>query len=322
VKEADIGMNSNLPENGAENINRFSYRIKRMKGNDVNKSPKRKKWLKIALLGCGLISVIMAASCSLLRSYGEAKFLSTGPNGTDTPEKYGAPYERVKIASGTRKLDGYLVKATKVSRTRYALLIFHGAGETISDWAKAQSILYNNGISSLVFDYSGHGNSSRPGSIKNLNEDARAAYAYFISRFPGNRIGTLGFSLGNAPMLASIKSFQPVPNRVIVASAFSTLLELGKYSGKSSFLYKILSFVVPDDWNNVKAVKENTAPLLVVHSDSDKSNPLFMGQKIFRAAGEPKKFLLLHGFQHNAPIRDSSGTWWLPIIDYIKEEKN
>lgn len=272
----------------------------------------KKKWIVIPVF----FLILFVVSCSALQSYGESKFLSAGPNGPDTPEKYGIPYERIKIPSGNGLLDGYLVKAENEKGD--AVLVFHGAGETISDWAKAQSILYHNGISSIVFDYSGHGGSTRKGSIKNLNEDACSAYSYFVSKFPGCRFYVLGFSLGNAPLLASIKSFNPAPAGIVVASPFSSLRELGRYSGKSNFLRRLIAEIIPDSWNNVDAIKENHVPLIVLHSDTDQSNPLFMGKNVFKAANEPKKFVLLHGLQHNAPINDSSKVWWDKVIEFIK----
>jgi alpha-beta hydrolase superfamily lysophospholipase len=181
-----------------------------------------------------------------LSQYLQSKFLSTPPNGFETPETYGISYERVKIKSDNRFLDSYIVIAPSAKQMRDVVLIFHGAGETISCWAKVQKNLYDNGISSLVFDYSGFGNSSHPGSIKNLNKDALAVYLYSVSKFKNSRLYVLGFSLGNAPMLASINDFKPAPSGVIVGSAFSSLKELGKYSGKANSLFKILANVIPD----------------------------------------------------------------------------
>jgi len=63
-------------------------------------------------------------------------------------------------------------------------------------------------------------------------------------------------------MLASIHNFKPAPTGVIVGSAFSSLKELGKYSGKTNSYFKTLVNVIPDVWNNTKAIKDNMAPLI------------------------------------------------------------
>ncbi len=269
------------------------------------------------LAGIAIIA-LLASGCSILYRFAESKYLATGPNGPQTPQSVGVSYERVRISSDDRLLDAYLVEASPECSPRLALLIFHGAGETISDWVKAQRVLYDNGISSLVFDYSGHGNSSGPGSTSNLNNDVVSAYGYFASRFSDRRRCILGFSMGNAPMLASIARLHPAPSQVVVASAFSSLRELGK--SQTSFFPRILAGILPDVWNNVKAVSSNRAPLLVLHSDSDAASPLRMAEEIYEAAQAPKRLVVLHDFKHNAPLTDSTGRWWKPIIAFLKED--
>lgn len=72
----------------------------------------------------------------MLRPF-EPKFLTTGPNGHETPETFGAPYQRVTIPSENRKLDAYLVQAPQACHPQVAVLIFHGVMETISEWANS-----------------------------------------------------------------------------------------------------------------------------------------------------------------------------------------
>jgi len=278
-------------------------------------------WFKMAIIFVVVI-VLYFYALPRLSLYLQNRFLSTAANGIETPERYGIPSEKAKIKSGNRFLDASIVTTPTNKQVQHAVLIFHGSGETISCWAKVQKNLYDNGISSLVFDYSGFGNSSHPATIKYLNEDAVAVYSYFALKFKDDKLFVLGFSLGNAPMLASIRGFIPAPSGVIVGSAFSSLKDLGKYSGKTNGFFKVLVNGIPDIWNNTIAIKYNTAPLLVLHSDSDASNPLFMGQKIYSSANMPKQFVLLHDLNHNAPINDSLLTWWLPVIRFIENSDN
>ena len=134
--------------------------------------------------------------------------ISTGPNGPETPSTFGLAYGRLKIPSGSRFLDVYLVEAPSTCQPRVALFIFHGVGETTSQWVGVQRLLHENCISSLVFDYSGDGDSSPPGTVRNLHQDAVAAYALFHTRFAEtSRVCTLGFSLGNAVMLDAYTEF-------------------------------------------------------------------------------------------------------------------
>lgn len=109
---------------------------------------------------CLLVCVIVARPVVL--NIVSKSFLNTGPNGVETPATVGLAFDRLKIPSSGRVLDSYLVRAPAACQPRIAVLIFHGIMETISEWVPGQKFLYDHCISSLVFDYSGHGDSTQP----------------------------------------------------------------------------------------------------------------------------------------------------------------
>ena len=82
-----------------------------------------------AIAVLALVVLILARSPLLLERLQQA-MISTGPNGPETPASIGLAYERLKIPSGARTLDAYLVEAASTCPMRTALLIFHGVGET------------------------------------------------------------------------------------------------------------------------------------------------------------------------------------------------
>src|SRR5579862_9762097 len=112
----------------------------------------------------GALCLVAAAGASrpLILDLSSKTFLNTAANGPQTPATVGLAFDRMKIRSEDRILDAYLVRAPATCKARVAILIFHGVMETISEWVPAQKFLYDHCVSSLVFDYSGHGNSSRP----------------------------------------------------------------------------------------------------------------------------------------------------------------
>jgi hypothetical protein len=65
------------------------------------------KWATAAIV-LGWLGLICGRS--ILFHHFEPQFLTTGPNGPETPESVGLAYERVKIPSLNRTLDGYLVQ--------------------------------------------------------------------------------------------------------------------------------------------------------------------------------------------------------------------
>ena len=243
--------------------------------------------------------------------------ISTGPNGPETPATVGLPFERLKIPSGARLLDAYLVEASSTCRLHTAVLIFHGVGETISQWVNVQRLLHDRCISSVVFDYSGNGDSSPPGTVRNLHEDAIAAYTLFQARFVATSgVCVLGFSMGNAVLLDAYTEFHPWPTCMIVGSAFSSARDGAALAWG---IPRWIAHALPDQWNNVAAISHSHSPLLVLHSDADSSNPLWMGERIYQAAPQPKRLVILHGLRHNAAYRGPIEQWWAPAITFIEE---
>ena len=273
--------------------------------------PRRTKFVigVLCLLAC------IVALRPVILDFSSKTFLNTGPNGPETPAVVGLAFYRLKIPSGHRFLDAYLVRAPATCQPRVALLIFHGVMETISEWVLAQKFLCDHCISSIVFDYSGHGDSSRPGTIGH-NEDAIPAYATFLSQFTGERLRVLGHSMGNSPLLESLPHFRPSPSCVVVANTFSSLRDAGRRRGTS----RPLLYLIPDAWDNVKHVKLVRVPLLVVYSDADTVNPPDMGQQIFESAPEPKQLAVLHGVPHNALYRAPAEEWWAPVLRFLHSQ--
>lgn len=243
--------------------------------------------------------------------------ISSGHNGPETPATVGLAYERLKIPSASRRLDAYLVEAPSTCPSPAALLIFHGVGETISQWINVQRLLHDHCISSVVFDYSGNGDSTPPGTVRNLHQDAVAAYSLFHARFAEtSRVCTLGFSMGNAVLLDAYTEFHPAPACVIVGGAFSSGRDSAvRWWGIPGWMAQAL----PDQWNNIAAISHSHSPLLVLHSDADHTNPIWMGERIYQAAPEPKQFVMVHGLPHNAAYKGSIEQWWAPVITFIEE---
>ncbi len=87
--------------------------------------------------------------------------------------------ERLVIASGNRRLSAVYLSAGDDSS---AILICHGIGELVEYWGKVQGLLRDMGVSSLVFNYSGYGESSGTVSTAHCEEDAIAAYRELVDR--------------------------------------------------------------------------------------------------------------------------------------------
>jgi alpha-beta hydrolase superfamily lysophospholipase len=268
--------------------------------------------IAIALLTS--LSIGMSGCAPVARYFMESRALTTGPNGPETPATVGAPFQRQWISSGPRQLDSYVVSASGSCADPPVVLIYHGVQETISLWVRAQKFLYDHCVSSVVFDYTGSGDSSRPARFEAVNDDAVAAYEAVRRHFPQAGVFVLGHSMGSGPMLQAAPHFSVPPAGFIVASPFSSLRDYGARSGG---IYRFLASLSPDWWNNVRAIRRVSAPVLVIHSDSDTVNPLIEGREVFAVAHEPKQFVILHGYPHNALYRDPADGWWDQVLDFM-----
>ena len=266
-----------------------------------------------AWLALGAV-ILAIAGCATVANVVSEQALSTGPNGPETPASVGVPFERVSIPSHSRALDGYLVRAPADCRDPPAILIYHGFNETISYWVEAQKLLWRYCVSTLVFDPSGDGDSTKPASLTNLAEDAPAAYAFARAHFAApTRLYVMGHSLGDAVMLQAEPGLDPQPAGVIVADAFSSLKDFWASHGTS----RLMLSVVPDVWDNARAIRQVRVPVLVVQSDADVMTPLEGARKVYAAANQPKQLVVLHGFKHNGVRRHTSEAWWTPVLNFV-----
>lgn len=260
-------------------------------------------WAAALLAGCAPVADVLSE-----------RVLATGPNGPETPDTLGVPYEHVSIPSHSRHLDGYLVRAPAGCKDPPAILIYHGFNETISKWVEAQKLLYDHCVSSLVFDPTGSGDSTHGASLAHVSEDVPSAYAFAESEFPPpTRLYLLGHSMGDALMLQAEPSLTPQPVGIIVANGFSSIRDFWTAQNVSGIVVKSM----PDWWDNVQAVGRVHVPILVIHSDSDRTIPVEQAQAVYDAANQPKQLVILHGFAHNGLRHNTSETWWSAVLSFV-----
>ncbi|MBN9053790.1 MAG: FecR domain-containing protein, partial [Rhizobiales bacterium] len=215
----------------------------------------------------------------LLRDDGSGgKFAINALSGTFRFITGGAPKDRYQITTPTGTIG---VRGTafdlNVHPDHFSLLLFHGNGETIHDFARIQVFLFKHHLSSMSFDYSGFGASTGKATVRNLNQDAKAAWRAF-AQWAGNQRPkfVLGYSLGTGVALHNVSAFMPQPLGVIVYGAFSSAKNMVSYI--SPGLPAWLKPIMPDLWDNVEAAASLREPLLVVAGMDDTNVPPSMGR--------------------------------------------
>lgn len=216
---------------------------------------------------------------------------------------------RFAIQSGRNTLDAVLIKPA--GETRAAVLICHGIGETVQHWFRVQQLLAADGIASLVFDYSGYGQSSGRFGAGQSERDAESAFhslQKLIGRLP---ISLLGFSLGSG-IAAAILPKVPA-NGLLLCAAFTSLRDAACNVGVPSFFRG----VVPHIWRAEKVLQTCKVPVLVVHGEKDRLFPLGMAADLKALCGPRSEINIVPNLSHNEPFYRPDLRYWGLIISHL-----
>lgn len=213
--------------------------------------------------------------------------------------------------SGKNLLDAaYVEPANAPPHT--ALLICHGIGEIVPQWFPIQRIFAEAGVASLVFDYSGYGNSTGHPDFLQLEEDAIASFQFLQHLAPTIPISILGFSLGTgiAPAILNRVS----PKRLVLCAPYPSF----RSAARAAWFPPFLSFLVPPIWSAREALCDCTLPILLVQGDRDRLFKTQMAHNLLACTAGRADLLILPARSHNAPFYDPKPEYWNPIIDWLQ----
>jgi alpha/beta superfamily hydrolase len=237
--------------------------------------------------------------------------------GAATPASVGIPFSRVAVENGNRTLIGWWVRARADSgKTPPALLFLHGNRSSISDYVEMQRFLYKQGISSLVFDYSGFGASGGDPSLTNAIQDAGSVARVFAdSAGAAARKVAMGSALGATVLLQAIDSVQPHVNGVVIEGVTASVRESAVRDGK---LPKLVAPLVEDLADNVGAARSVKVPLHAVHSYADQRFPIEDAQRVVQAI--PAQYSLVRHWRkgHSALLSSTRECDWDPVLKFIR----
>ncbi|MGH8223574.1 MAG: alpha/beta hydrolase [Woeseiaceae bacterium] len=217
---------------------------------------------------------------------------------TATPRDAGMEYEDVYIETA----DGVTLHSWFVAgTTSRVLLFFHGNAGNISHRLDSIRLFRSLGLSVLIIDYRGYGQSGGRVTENGIYQDAEAAWRYLTATrgVAANDIVLFGRSLGGS--VASWLAVRHEPLALIVESSFTSVPDIAQE------LYPWL----PARWlarmNHATRdyVRDARCPVLVVHSRDDEIIPFHHGEAIYAVANEPRRLLVLNGGHNDAFLRDS-----------------
>ncbi len=210
------------------------------------------------------------------------------------PSQVGLPYQDVRIETGDGvKLHGWYVP---VEGAAYTVLFLHGNAGNISHRLESLAILHRLGLSTLIIDYRGYGNSQGSPDENGTYQDAMAAWDYLRReqrRQPGDII-IFGRSLGGA--VAAWLAAQVEPRGLILESTFTSLADLGA----DHYWYLPVRWLTRYGYDTRERLSEVSVPVLIAHSRDDRIVAFKHGQTLYAAARPPKHFLELSGGHNEA----------------------
>lgn len=179
---------------------------------------------------------------------------------------------------------------------RPLVALLHGQAGNIDDaWWRVMA-LWHLGFDVAVLDYRGFGKSSGSPSEVGLYRDA-AAFAQALVADPAvdpDRLVIWGHSLGTG--VASELAVGSGACALVLESPFTSLSDMIEHASP----YSVEAGWVTDyRFDTLSRIGRVTMPVMVAHSTDDARIPIWMGEAVYAAAPEPKRFVRAVGARHD-----------------------
>ena len=216
---------------------------------------------------------------------------------TMTPTDVGMDYQDVSIKTS----DGVMLHGWFIDgRSSQVLVFFHGNAGNISHRLDSIAQFVDLGLSVLIIDYRGYGQSGGRTTEKGIYRDADAAWRYLIDSrgMVASDIVIFGRSLGAS--VAARLAAQHQPLALILESSFTSVPDIAQdiYPWLPARWLSRLNHATRDYVQDVRC------PVLVIHSRDDEIIPFHHGETIFASANEPRTLLAIRGTHNDAFLRD------------------
>jgi len=231
-----------------------------------------------------------------------------------SPASWGLDYDDVTLNTADEvQLHGWYLPSPQ---SEQVLLFFHGNGGNISHRRDSIEIFHRLGLNVLIIDYRGYGQSEGTPDEQGLYQDASAAWRYLTDQkgFANDQILIFGRSLGGAIAARLASGVQA--RGLILESTLSSARDFARD------VFPILSRLILTryDFNTVAYIQHVNYPVLVLHSPEDEIMPFHLGEKVFQAAHEPKRFVRMQGGHNDGFLQSQPGyeqelDRWLKVND-------
>jgi uncharacterized protein len=215
------------------------------------------------------------------------------------------------------------------------VVLMHGVHANRLALTTRAQFLSRAGYSILLFDFQGHGENAGTNITFGFLEsrDATAAVNFVRGKFPGEKIGVIGISLGAA---SALLAQSPLPvNALVLESSYPTIYQAveDRMVIRFGFLGKLatplltcqlkprLGFGV-DDLCPIQQAKKISVPKFFVAGTADRDTTLSESQALFDGAAEPKQFWLVEGEAHVDMLAFAKAEYEKRVLDFLAKNLN
>lgn len=256
----------------------------------------------LALLKLTLVTFGVLYAVALSGIYVFQRDLQYFPTRRDpTPETAGLTGV-TRIVLPTPDGESLVLWLSPAAGSRPTILFLHGNAGEMADRADRFAFYQSRGYGVVFLSYRGYGGSTGSPSENGLLTDVKAAYDHLRSKgIPPDRIVLVGESLGTGP--AVITAARNPVAAVILEAPYSAAVDVAR----RAYPWLPVGLLMKDQFRSRDHIARINAPLLILHGAEDRVIPQGFGQRLFKAAKDPKTFLSLGPVGHDALF--SPATW-------------
>lgn len=217
-----------------------------------------------------------------------------------TPADFPFRIEQITVPVGSgrpERLDGWWIPAQQ--RQAKTFLYFHGNDVNVTSSILEVKPLLESRYAVCLVDYRGFGKSDRlfP-SERSVYEDAEAVWRYAVKErgVDPAEVYIYGQSLGSA-IAIELARHHPEAAGLIVESGFTSIYDMARLDIR----YRALpvNLLLNQRFESLRKMPQLKMPVLLMHGEYDEIVPFSMGEELFAAAPEPKRFVMLEAGKHD-----------------------
>jgi fermentation-respiration switch protein FrsA (DUF1100 family) len=198
--------------------------------------------------------------------------------------------------SGDQSIHAWWCPTDNWTPQQGALIYCQGNGGNLSMRVEAlKQWLHQGHTSILIFDYPGYGRSEGSPSEAGCYAAAQAAYGWLIEtkHVPEERVLIYGASLGGG-VATDLASRNP-HRALILLMTFTSLPDAAGWH----YPWLPTHWLMRNRFDSISKIGRCSGPIFIAHGTADRVVGFHLGERLYAAAPEPKRFMSIPGGGHD-----------------------